>query len=308
MKLLALVGPTAVGKTSLSLALAQEINAEIISCDSMQVYRGMDIGTAKATNEERKIVPHHLIDIVNPDVTFTVADYQRLAREEVIRLDQIEKPALLAGGTGLYYQALVDDFNFFPMESRDKVRKKWESICQEQGLSFIYQELLRVDEEYARKVGTNDQKRIIRALEVWELTGEPFSSLQLKNQDRYQLCAFGLYLEREQLYRRIEERVDKMMDDGLIDEVIRLRDLGYDLRLNAMNSLGYKQVNNYLEGMLGYEEMLREIKRETRHFAKRQMTWFRKDKRITWFDAEHEKTPELLKKIRVLMAGQISYA
>jgi len=308
LKLLALVGPTAVGKTALSIALAQEISAEIISCDSMQVYRGMDIGTAKATAEERKTVPHHLIDIVDPDVNFTVADYQHLARQEVIRLNQAEKPALLVGGTGLYYQALVDDFNFFPMESRDKVRKKWEGICQEHGLEFVYQELLRVDEAYARKVGTNDQKRIIRALEVWELTGEPFSSLQLRNQDRYQLNTVGLYLDRDQLYRRIEERVEKMMDDGLIEEVIGLRNLGYDLRFNAMNALGYKQVNYYLEGMLSYAEMLHEIKRETRHFAKRQLTWFRKDKRIIWFNVEHDDLPVLLKKIRKLMAGQISKA
>lgn len=303
VKLLALVGPTAVGKTALSIALAQEMNAEIISCDSMQVYRGMDIGTAKVSPAERKTVPHHLIDIVEPDVNFTVVDYQRLAKQEIIRLNQINKPVLLVGGTGLYYQALVDDYNFFPMEARDKVRKKWESQCLEQGLGFVYQELLRVDEEYARKVGANDQKRIIRALEVWELTGEPFSSLQLRNKDRYQLSVVGLYLERDQLYSRIEERVDKMMADGLIEEVLGLRDLGYDLRLNAMNSLGYKQVNYFLDGMLSRAEMLREIKRETRHFAKRQLTWFKKDKRITWINVESDTNTTLLNKIRLDMEG-----
>lgn len=308
VKLLALVGPTAVGKTALSMALAQDINAEIISCDSMQIYRGMDIGTAKASLAERETVPHHLIDIVDPDVDFTVVDYQNLARQEVIRLNQADKPALLVGGTGLYYQALVDDFNFFPMESRDKVRKKWENICQEQGLSFVYQELLRVDEVYARKVGCNDQKRIIRALEVWELTGEPFSSLQRRNQDRYQLSVVGLYVERDQLYRRIEERVEKMLADGLIEEVIGLRQLGYDLRLKAMNSLGYKQINYYLEGMLSQADMLREIKLETRHYAKRQLTWFRKDKRIAWINVENDDASALLKKIRVEMEGHYSEA
>ena len=303
LKLLALVGPTAVGKTALSIALAQKIDAEIISCDSMQVYRGMDIGTAKANVEERKDVAHHLIDIVDPDVNFTVADYQRLARQEVERLNLIDKPALLVGGTGLYYQALVDDFNFFPIESRDQVRKKWETIGQEKGLGFLFEKLMRLDEEYARKVGPNDRKRIIRALEVWELTGEPFSRLQLKNQDRYQLQVVGLYLEREQLYRRIETRVDMMMEAGLVAEVIGLRNKGYDPELKSMHSLGYKQVNCYLDGLLDYQEMLREIKRETRHFAKRQLTWFRKDQRITWMDVEQDQSSELLEKIHMKMAG-----
>lgn len=304
LKLLALVGPTAVGKTALSIALAQKIGAEIISCDSMQVYRGMDIGTAKATVEERKNVPHHLIDIVEPDVNFTVADYQRLARHEVERLNEIEKPALLVGGTGLYYQALVDDFNFFPIESRDQVRQKWEAIGQEKGLGFLFEELMRVDEEYARKIGPNDRKRMIRALEVWDLTGEPFSCLQLKNQDRYELQVVGLYIEREQLYRRIETRVDMMMEAGLVEEVIGLRQKGYDLGLKSMNSLGYKQVNCYLDGLLDYQEMLREIKRETRHFAKRQLTWFRKDQRIAWINVEQDQSSELLEKIHRTLAGQ----
>lgn len=304
MKLLAIVGPTAVGKTTLSIALAQQINAEIISCDSMQVYRGMDIGTAKATEEERKTIPHHMIDIVDPDVNFTVADYQRLAREEILRLNQVGKPALLVGGTGLYYQALVDDFNFFPIESHYQVRNKWEIVCQEKGLEFLFQELLRVDPVYAQKVGVNDRKRIIRALEVWELTGEPFSQLQRKNQDSNQLLVAGLFMDRETLYRRIEARVDSMMEEGLIDEVLGLREKGYDLRLKSMNSLGYKQTFSYLDGMLNYQEMLHEIKRETRHFAKRQLTWFRKDQRIAWIDVGQDQPEDLLAKIRARLAGQ----
>lgn len=303
LKLLALVGPTAVGKTALSIALARQIGAEIISCDSMQVYRGMDIGTAKATAAERQTIPHHLIDIVDPDVNFTVADYQRLARQEIERLNQIGKPALLVGGTGLYYQALVDDFNFFPIESRNQVRKKWEAIAQAKGLAYLFEELLRVDENYAHKVGPNDRKRIVRALEVWELTGEPFSSLQLKNQNCYDLRVVGLHLDREQLYQRIETRVDMMMEAGMIQEVSGLRDRGYDLGLKSMNSLGYQQVYNYLEGMIGYDEMLYEIKRETRHFAKRQLTWFRKDQRIIWIDAGQEDPSRLAEKITRIMAG-----
>jgi len=304
LKFYALVGPTAVGKTALSIALAQQIDAEIISCDSMQVYRGMDIGTAKATVEERKIVLHHMIDIVDPDVSFTVADYQRMAREEILRLNQNGKPALLVGGTGLYYQALVDDFHFFPLESRDQVRQKWETVCQEKGQAFLFQELRRVDPVYAEKVGANDRKRIIRALEVWELTGEPFSCLQRKNQHSHQVQVVGLYVEREVLYHRIEARVDKMIEEGLVEEVLRLRTQGYDSSLKSMNSLGYKQVNAYLDGMLNFQDMLYEIKRETRHFAKRQLTWFRKDQRIVWYDAGQEQTVDLLAKIRNGLAGQ----
>lgn len=296
MQLMAIVGPTAVGKTALSIAVAQKLNAEIISCDSMQVYKGMDIGTAKATPEERAQVKHHLIDLLEPDQPFTVADYQRLVKQEIIRLNQQGKLPLLVGGTGLYYQAVVDDYTFFPMESQYQVRQKWENICQQKGLDYIYEQVKTIDNDYALKVGSNDKKRLIRALEVWELTGEPFSSLQAKNQGAYELRAVGLYLERSQLYERIDQRVEQMIADGLVDEVMGLREKGYDLSMNSMNSLGYKQVNYYLDGMLTEEEMLKEMKRETRHFAKRQYTWFNKDKRITWVNVEQTFT-DLVNKV-----------
>ncbi len=284
LKLAAIVGPTAVGKTALSIAVAQKLNAEIISCDSMQVYKGMDIGTAKASKAERAQVPHHLINLLEPDIPFTVAEYQRLARQEIIRMNQSGKLPILVGGTGLYYQAVVDDYTFFPMETQTQVRRKWEAICQEKGLPFLFDQLNLVDEEYAQKVGPNDQKRIIRALEVYELTGEPFSKIQLRNTDAYELTVVGLSLERSELYRRIDQRVEQMFADGLLEEVMSLRDKGYDLALNSMNSLGYKQVYYFLEGMLTKAEMIKEIQRETRHFAKRQYTWFNKDKRIHWLD------------------------
>ncbi len=305
MKLAAIVGPTAVGKTVLSIAVARELNAEIISCDSMQVYRGMDIGTAKASQSERGQVTHHLIDLLEPDKPFTVADYQRLAKQEITRLNQEGKLPLLVGGTGLYYQALVDDYPFFPMESQTRVRSKLENICREKGLEYVYKQLILVDEDYAQKVGPNDQKRIIRAMEVWELTGEPFSKFQIKNQSAYELSVVGLFLERSQLYTRIDQRVDQMMTDGFMDEVIGLRKKGYDLSLNSMNSLGYKQVHYYLQGMLTKDEMLRDIKRETRHFAKRQYTWFNKDKRIHWVNVEETSDGRMLgKKIRSILEGQ----
>lgn len=305
MQLAAIVGPTAVGKTSLSIAVAQKLNAEIISCDSMQVYKGMDIGTAKATQDERNQVTHHLIDLLEPDMPFTVADYQRLVKQEITRLNQLKKMPLLVGGTGLYYQAVVDDYTFFPMESQVQVRQKWESICQEKGLAFVYEQLKSVDDDYACKVGPNDQKRIIRAMEVWELTGEPFSKIQLKNHAAYELKVVGLFLERSSLYDRIDQRVDQMFAAGFMDEVIELRKQGYDLSLNSMNSLGYKQVNYFLEGMLTGEEMLREIKRETRHFAKRQFTWFNKDKRIHWVNVGEATTQQsLVNNVTSILEGQ----
>ena len=305
LKLAAIVGPTAVGKTALSIAVAQEINAEIISCDSMQVYKGMDIGTAKASSDELKQIPHHLLDLFEPDQAFTVADYQQLVKQKIKQLNQRGKLPLMVGGTGLYYQAVVDDYPFFPIESQDIVRQKWENICREKGLAYIYGQLILVDKDYAQKVGPNDQKRIIRAMEVWDLTGEPFSSLQIRNQNAYQLSVVGLFIERSLLYARIEARVEQMFREGLVEEVIGLRQKGYDLTLNVMNALGYKQVCYYLDGLLTWDDMLSEIKRETRRYAKRQLTWFNKDKRIVWVNiAESSDQKNLVKKISSLLEGQ----
>lgn len=304
MKLAAIVGPTAVGKTALSIAVAQQLNAEIISCDSMQVYKGMNIGTAKAGPEEIQQVPHHMLNLLEPDETFTVADYQRLVKEKIREINQRGKLPLLVGGTGLYYQAVVDDYPFFPNETQDIVRKKWENICWEEGIAFVYGKLQQVDPEYALKVGPNDRKRIIRAMEVWDLTGEPFTNLQRRNENAYELSVVGLFLERAILYKRIEERVDKMLQDGLVDEVIGLRQKGYGISLNSMNALGYKQVNYYLEGMLTRSDMVAEMKRETRRFAKRQLTWFNKDQRIVWINvADSNDQEQLVKKIRFVLEG-----
>lgn len=305
LKLAAIVGPTAVGKTALSIAVAQEMNAEIISCDSMQVYKGMDIGTAKANPGELNNIQHHLLDLLEPDQAFTVADYQQLAKQKIQQLNQQNKLPLMVGGTGLYYQAVVDDYLFLPIESQDIARQKWENICREKGLAYIYEQLILVDKEYALKVGPNDQKRIVRAMEVWDLTGEPFSKLQIRNQNAYQLSVVGLFIERSLLYARIEARVEQMFSEGLVEEVIGLRQKGYDLSLKAMNSLGYKQVCNYLDGMLTWDDMVSEIKRETRRYAKRQLTWFNKDKRIIWVNMmESPDQNALVKKISSLLEGQ----
>ncbi|MFA7076977.1 MAG: tRNA (adenosine(37)-N6)-dimethylallyltransferase MiaA [Syntrophomonas sp.] len=306
LKLGALVGPTAVGKTEISLRLAQKIGGEIISCDSMQVYKGMDIGTAKASSEQRSRVAHHLIDIVDPGVGFTVADYQRLARAMIQDIDGRGSIPILVGGTGLYYQAVVDNYDFFPMDSRQAVRAKWEKMHDNQGLDYLYEQLLAVDKQYALKIGGNDKKRIIRALEVYDLTGQPFSAVQTRNRNTYLLAAVGLYMDRIQLYARIEERVDKMMKEGLLDEVAQLREQGYDLSMNSMQALGYKQVYSYMEGMLTWHDMLKEIKKETRNFAKRQYTWFNKDKRIRWVNVgDYSDDSLLIEKICELMEGQL---
>lgn len=306
LKLAAIVGPTAVGKTELAIKLAQRIGGEIISCDSMQVYRGMDIGTAKASPAERAMVPHHLLDIVPPDVNFTVAEYQRLAQQAIVSINENKRIPILVGGTGLYYQAVADNYEFLPMESRQIIRAKWEQICEEKGIDHLYEHLLVIDPEYALKVGGNDKKRIIRALEVYALTGQPFSAIQNKNKDTYRLCPVGLYLARTELYARIEQRVDKMIAAGLVQEVAGLREKGYDLTMNSMQALGYKQVYNYLEGLLTYEAMVYEIKKETRNFAKRQYTWFNKDKRIHWFNiADFSNLEILLEKICDSVEGQL---
>lgn len=306
LNLAAIVGPTAVGKTGASIGTAEILNAEIISCDSMQIYRGMDIGTAKASPEEQGRIVHHLIDIVDPEMYFSVADYQREAQEKIIDINQRGKLPLLVGGTGLWYQAVVDDYDFFPIESQQEVRKKWEEIYTEKGLEYLYQELLKVDKTYALKVGSNDRKRIIRGLEVYDLTGKAFSESQVKNSKKYNLALVGLYLERAELYHRIEVRIDQMIEEGLIEEVAALKEQGYDMSMNSMKALGYQQVYAYLEGLLSYKEMLNEIKRETRHFAKRQYTWFNRDKRITWLDVSDFHNQEtLIKKICKVVEGQL---
>ncbi|PKM77730.1 MAG: tRNA (adenosine(37)-N6)-dimethylallyltransferase MiaA [Firmicutes bacterium HGW-Firmicutes-15] len=306
LKLAALVGPTSVGKTELSISLAQELKGEIISCDSMQVYKGMNIGTAKASIAELSMASHHLINIVDPDVIFTVADYQKLAQQEIRSITERGKIPILVGGTGLYYQAVVDDYDFFPIESKEAVRCKWEQACLENGIDYLYEQLLLVDREYALKIGPNDKKRMIRALEVHDLTGQAFSDFQTRNRFAYNLSVVGLFLERDQLYARIEERVDKMIADGLVEEVAELREKGYDLSLNSMKALGYKQIYCYLEGMITWQETLQDIKRETRRYAKRQYTWFNKDKRIQWINVADYSNPAILvKKIYNLMEGQL---
>lgn len=306
-KLAAIVGPTAVGKTRIAIEVAKRLNAEIISCDSMQIYRGLNIGTAKATPEEQNGIVHHLIDVVEPDEDYSVARFQEQVKSIIQELNQKQRLPLLVGGTGLYYQALVDDYTFYPLESHQKIRRQWNNLIKEKGLDYAYNYLQSIDPSYAATISPNDQKRIVRAIEVYQLTGQPFSALQTKSQHAYNLAVVGLDLEREQLYHRINLRVEQMLAGGLIKEVTLLRDKGYNLNHNSMQALGYKEVFSYLEGFLNEEEMIDQIKRETRRYAKRQLTWFRKDPRIHWINpGEYSNETMLLENISLYIEGTLS--
>ena len=305
-KLSAIVGPTAVGKTGIAIQVAQAIGAEIISCDSMQVYRGMDIGTAKVTREEQAIVKHYLIDIVDVDSNYNVSEYQKAVQKIIAAVNERGKIPMLVGGTGLYYQSVVDNYQLFPIESVESVREKYNNEIMLKGINYVYEKLKAIDPVHAEKISSQDQKRIVRALEVYELTGKPFSLFQMKKENTYNLSAIGLYLERKILYERIEQRVDEMFELGFIEEVERLIKAGYNLNHKPMQALGYKQVFSYLHGHMTQQKMLEDIKRETRHYAKRQYTWFNRDKKINWFDiSKYSDEKVLVGKISELLEGQL---
>ncbi|MDZ7265369.1 MAG: tRNA (adenosine(37)-N6)-dimethylallyltransferase MiaA [candidate division KSB1 bacterium] len=285
-RILILVGPTGVGKTALSLQIAMELHdVEIISADSRQVYKLMDIGTAKPTPEQRAMVPHHFIDIKYPNEYYSAGQFGREARRKIDELQLQGKRPLVVGGSGLYIQALVD--GFFEKEIFDpQVKARLKNLIAEAGLAVLYEKLERVDPNYAQKIHPNDGHRIVRALEVYELTGEPFSTFQEQKRlpADFEPILVGLTMERTQLYQRIDARVEHMLAQGLIDEVHRLQQQGYGSQLNSLQTVGYREVFDYLDQKIGYDEMVSWIKQHSRNYAKRQMTWFRKDCRIKWFE------------------------
>ncbi|MBS3938894.1 MAG: tRNA (adenosine(37)-N6)-dimethylallyltransferase MiaA [Peptococcaceae bacterium] len=285
-RVLAIVGPTAVGKSELTLHLAARLDGEIISADSMQVYRGMDIGTAKPSPAERCLRPHHLIDVVEPGATFSAADYQLLARAAVRDILGRGKLPIFSGGTGLYLRAAIDDYNFTATESNDLVRNKLHQEVREAGLAALYTRLRHVDAKVAMRLDPNDQRRILRALEVFETTGRPLSAWESEKDIRssiYDVILIGLIRPRDELYSRIDERVEQMITSGLLEETRRLYEGG--LSFVAGQALGYKELQAHLEGQSTLEEAKERLKRQTRRFAKRQLTWFRADPRIQWVDA-----------------------
>ncbi len=283
-------GPTASGKTDLSIELAKQINGEIISADSMQVYRYMDIGTAKPTKEQRKEILHHLIDVVDPDEEWTVSDFIQRSNSLIRQIREKGKTPMIVGGTGLYLNAFINGYSFPIAAKNEKIRERLSKM----EASDLYKELQDVDVDAAKKIDNNDKKRIIRALEVYEQTGMPISRLQRNNvgagRDR-PLRLICLDLDRTILYDRINLRVDKMITDGLIDEVKSLLSKYGKVRANdnsplpSLQALGYKETIGYLEGKYGLDEMTGLIKQKTRNFAKRQLTWFKRFENVTWIDA-----------------------
>jgi len=286
-RVLVIVGPTAVGKTALSLQIAARLGGEIISADSMQVYRGMDIGTAKPTLSERSYVPHHLIDVVDPGAAFSAADYQRLARCAVDDILGRGRLPIFSGGTGLYIRAAIDDYNFTASENNPEVRQKLHQELQEDGLDALYHRLKQVDPIVASRLAATDQRRIIRALEVFATTGRALSSWESEKDIKnalYDVIMIGLLRPRAELYTRIDERVEQMFASGLVREAKQLFDRG--LSLVAGQALGYKELLAYLAGHSSLEEAKTLLKQQTRRYAKRQMTWFRADSRVRWVEAQ----------------------
>ncbi|MGR7943492.1 tRNA (adenosine(37)-N6)-dimethylallyltransferase MiaA [Paenibacillus sp. M.A.Huq-81] len=284
--LLVLVGPTAVGKTALSLSLAKAWNAEIISGDSMQVYTGMDIGTAKIKESEREGIPHHLIDICEPEEAYSAADFQAGAKEKILEIASRGKLPFIVGGTGLYVESLCYNYQFADHGSDEPFRREQEAYAAEHGAEALHRKLEAVDTIAAGRLHPNDTRRVIRALEVYHMTGQTFTEQQAgqKKESPYELCIIGLTMDRAELYRRIEQRIDLMLEEGLLEEVKRL--LGRELPPNSvpMQALGYKELALYLRGECSYDAAVELLKRDTRRFAKRQLSWFRHMEDIHWID------------------------
>jgi tRNA dimethylallyltransferase len=283
-RMVILLGPTGVGKSKLAVELAEELGGEIVSADSMQVYRHMDIGTAKPTLDEQKRVRHHLIDLVTPDQPFHAGLYRAMARKTVDQLHKNGIPIWVVGGTGLYIKALTQGLFTHP-KIDPKVRKKLKQEAEGKGEDFLYQRLKRVDPKTASRLHPHDLFRTIRALEVFDSTGVPISFFREQHrfgERPYLTLKIGLEIEREDLYRRIEERVDQMIEQGFLQEVTELMKMGYGPELKPMQNLGYKQMVQFLLKKIGWTEAVRQIKRDTRHYAKRQWVWFKSDPEVCW--------------------------
>ena len=285
--LIILAGPTAVGKTKASIGLAKRIGAEIISADSMQVYKHMDIGSAKITRSEMSGISHHLIDILEPEEEFNVVRFQKMALEEMEQIYEKGKIPLIVGGTGFYIQSVLYNIDFTENDSPNDYRKKLEILAKEKGAEYLYTMLTEVDPKSALQIHTNNIKRTIRALEFYHQTGMKISEhneAEREKESPYQYAYFVLTDDRAKLYERIDRRVDLMMKSGLEEEVRFLKDRGVSSTSTAMQGLGYKELYAYMNGEYSLEEAVRIIKRDTRHFAKRQLTWFKREKDVTWID------------------------
>lgn len=284
--LIILTGPTAVGKTALSIRLAKKVNGEIISADSMQVYKGMDIGSAKVSKEEMEGVKHYLIDVLDPSDEFNVVKFQEMAKEAMEEIYSKGKIPIIAGGTGFYIQSILYDIDFEKNENDREYRTYLENIAAtEGGEKKLYEMLENIDPKSAVSIHENNVKRVIRALEFFQETGTPISEHneeQREKESPYNFCYFVLNDDREKMYANIEKRVDIMLDTGLVAEVKTLHEKGYHKEMVSMQGLGYKEILDYLNGEISLDRAVYLIKRDTRHFAKRQLTWFRREKNVTW--------------------------
>lgn len=303
--LLVLIGPTAVGKTRMSLDIAKAWNAEIISGDSMQVYRGMDIGTAKIPLDEREGIPHHLIDICEPEVPYSAADFQANATQAIAQIAERGKLPFIVGGTGLYVESVCYQFKFAEIGSDEAFRQEQERYAAEHGAEALHARLAAIDPPAGERLHPNDLRRVIRALEVYHMTGQTFSEQQAGQTkvSPYELCIIGLTMDRAELYRRIEQRVDEMMQQGLVDEVRQLLDRDLPPAAVAMQGLGYKEIADYLRGNCTLEAAVERLKRDTRRFAKRQLSWFRHMNGIHWIDMG-ENFHNNLQTVHAIIAGK----
>ena len=287
--LIVLTGPTAVGKTSLSISLAKAVNGEIISADSMQVYKKMDIGSAKIRPEEMQGVKHYLVDILEPEEEFHIVKFQQMAKEAMEEIYEKGKIPILVGGTGFYIQAVTRDIDFTEAQQENTYRAELEKLAETEGAEYLHDRLKEVDPASADTIHANNVKRVIRALEFYHQNGTPISAHneeQKKQTSPYNLAYFVLNAPRDILYERIDKRVDQMLEEGLVKEVEGLKREGYHRGMVSMQGLGYKEILAYLEGEYPLEEAVRILKRDTRHFAKRQLTWFRRESDVIWVDKD----------------------
>ena len=304
-RLLAIVGPTATGKSRLAIRLAQALDGEIASADSRQVYRYMDIGTAKPSPEELSLVPHHLINIVNPDEDFSLAQYQDLAYKAIKDIQQRNKLALLVGGSGLYVWSVLEGWGIPQVPPDPEFRHGLEEKAAKVGKEELYQELLQVDPIAAQRIDRRNVRRVIRALEVYRGIQTPISHLQHKKAPPFNTLIIGLTIDRAELYRRTDSRVDEMIKQGLVEEVEKLVNMGYDLTLPAMSGIGYKQIGMFLKGKLTLADAIRQIKTETHRFVRHQYSWFRlKDDRIKWFDIQRSADSEITALVAKFISGK----
>ena len=309
--LIILTGPTAVGKTKASIGLAKAVGGEIISADSMQVYRKMDIGSAKITKEEMDGVPHYLVDVLDPSEEFNVVRFQKMAKDALERIYANGHIPIIVGGPGFYIQALLYDIDFTEEKENSSVRKELEAFAAQHGAEKLHEMLREIDPKSAETIHANNVKRVIRAIEYYRQTGKKISEHNEEERQKespYNFAYFVLMDDREHLYDRIEKRIDLMLKDGLLDEVKALKEEGYTKDMVSMQGLGYKEILDYLNGNLTLEEAIYILKRDTRHFAKRQITWFRRERDVIWipkneFDYDEEKI--LKKMLQVLKEKEI---